>query len=124
MGFKEMVAADNLRTFLDTSTFGELRVVKYDGETYNGEDGDGIPCLITHLKEEKRTTTMRDHEQKIYRVDVIFHAKLDDIGGVIPEKGAKFGIYDPDDNFLRWHYVAESSCAMGMVKLELEAFDE
>jgi hypothetical protein len=124
MGFKEMVAADNLRTFLDVSTFGELRTVIYDGETYDGEDEEGIPCLITHLKEQDRTTTMRDHEQNIYRVDVIFHAKLDDIGGSLPEKGRKFAIYDPDDKFLRQYYIAESSVAMGMVKLELEAFDE
>ena len=119
MGFKEMVAADNLRTFLDTETFGELRTVTFDGEEY-----EEIPVVISQMKEQDRVTVMSDHEHGIYRVTAVFHCKLDDIGGSIPEKGRKFGIYDPDDRFLREYYVGQSSCDMGMVRLELEALDE
>ena len=45
MGFRDMVEKDNLRTFLDLSTFGEKRSVVFDGERYAGDDGQGIPCL-------------------------------------------------------------------------------
>lgn len=119
MGFKEMVEADNLQTFLDITTFGELRTVEYDGNEY-----ENIPCVISQMKEQDRVTTMSDHEQGIYRVSAVFHCTKDDLDGNIPEKGRKIGIYDPDDDFLREYYVGQSSCNHGMVRLELEALDE
>lgn len=124
MGFRDMVEADNLRTFLDLETFGELRTVAFDGEVYSGEDEKGIPVVISQMKEQDRVTTMSDHEQGLYRVTAVFHCKLADIDGNLPEKGRKFGIYDPDDGFLREYYVGQSSCDLGMVRLELEAIDE
>lgn len=124
MSFKEMLEADNLKTFLDVSTFGELRIVTFDGETYKGDEGKGIPCVISHTKEQDRTTVMSDHEHGIYLVSAVFHCSLQSIGGSIPEKGRKFGIYDPDDAFLREYYVGQSGCEHGMVRLELEALDE
>ncbi len=119
MSFKEQVEADNLKTFLDITTFGEERTVTFDGDEY-----EEIPCVISQMKEQDRVTTMSDHEHGLYRVTAVFHCALDDIGGNIPEKGRKFGIYDSDDDFLREYYVAQSSCDMGMVRLELEAMDE
>lgn len=119
MSFKEMAEADNLKVFLDIEIFGENRNVTFDGETF-----EEIPCVISKMKEQDRITVMSDHEHGLYRVTAVFHCKLDDLGGVIPEKGRKFGIYDPDDFFLREYYVAQSSCDLGMVRLELEAIDE
>lgn len=124
MSFKEMVHADNLNVFLDTSFFGENRVVTFDGETYEGDDGEGIACVISQMKEQDRITVMSDHEHGLYRVTSVFHCKAADVNGHVPEKGRKFGIYDPDDHFLREYYVAQSSCDMGMIRLELEAIDE
>lgn len=124
MGFKEMVEADNLKTFLDVNTFGELRIVKYDGETYSGDEGDGIPCVISKLKEKDRVTPMSDHEHNIYRVTAVFHCRLIDLDGNVPENGRKFGILDADDGFLREYYVAQNSCDHGMVRLELSALYE
>ena len=124
MGFRDMVEADNLRTFLDLEIFGELRTVAFDGEVYSGEDEKGIPVVISQMKEQDRVTVMSDHEQGLYRVTAVFHCKLADIDGNLPEKGRKFGIYDPDDGFLREYYVGQSSCDLGMVRLELEAIDE
>ena len=124
MGFRDMAEADNLRTFLDLETFGELRTVAFDGEVYSGEDEKGIPVVISQMKEQDRVTVMSDHEQGLYRVTAVFHCKLADIDGNLPEKGRKFGIYDPDDGFLREYYVGQSSCDLGMVRLELEAIDE
>lgn len=119
MSFKDMVAADNGAVFLDLNTFGENRTVTFDGYEF-----EAIPCVISQMREQNRVTVMSDHEHGIYRVTAIFHCKLDDIGGHIPEKGRKFAIYDPDDSFLREYYVGQSSCDMGMVRLELEALDE
>lgn len=124
MSFKEMVKADNQNVFLDTDFFGELRTVTFDGNTYSGKDGEGIPVLISQLKEQDRVTQMSDHEHGLYLVTSVFHCKAEDVGGNVPEKGRKFGIYDPDDQFLREYYVAQSSCDMGMIRLELEAIDE
>lgn len=119
MGFKEMVASDNGSVFLDTEYFGEERDLTFDGDTYCQ-----VKCVISQMKEQDRVTTMSDHEHGLYRVTSVFHCKQSDIGGHLPEKGRKFGIYDPDDAFLREYYVAQSSCDHGMVRLELEAMDE
>ena len=124
MGFREMVEADNLRTFLDLTTFGELRTVAFDGDVYSGDDEEGIPCVISQMKEQDRITVMSDHEHGLYRVTAVFHCKLADLDGNIPEKGRKFTIYDQDDRFRRDYYVAQCSCDHGMVRLELEAIDE
>ena len=117
MSFKDMVEADNLGVFLDPEFFGEKRNVRYDGTTYQE-----VPCLLTQLEEKDRTTPMSDHVQGIYRVTAKFHCRLADIGEVKPEKGGK--IYISDDGFMQMYLVALSSCAMGMVRLELEALDE
>lgn len=116
MKFNDMAALDNLN-FLET--FGEELTVTFDGKTF-----EEIPCLISKMKEQDRITVMSDHEHGLYRVTAVFHCKLDDLGGTVPEKGRKFGIYDSDDAFLREYYVAQSSCDGGMVRLELEAIDE
>ena len=41
--FKDMVARDNARTFMNLDEFAEKRIVVYDGVTYDGEDHAGIP---------------------------------------------------------------------------------
>ena len=84
MSFKDMVESDNLSVFLDTEYFGEEHSIRYDGETY-----ENVPCVITQLKEQDRSTTMSDHAQGIYRVSAVLHCRLDDIGGILPEKGGK-----------------------------------
>ncbi len=117
MSFKDMVEADNLNVFLDTDFFGEKHTIRYDGVTY-----EEVPCVITHLKEKDRSTTMSDHAQGIYRVDATLHCRLADIGGAKPEKGGK--IFISDDGFMQRFFVGESGCSMGMVRVELEALDE
>lgn len=117
MSFKDMVESDNLSVFLDTEYFGEEHSIRYDGETY-----EKVPCVITQLKEQDRSTTMSDHAQGLYRVSAVLHCRLDDIGGILPEKGGK--IHISDDAFMRRYFVAQAGCDMGMVRLELEALDE
>ena len=117
MSFKDMVAADNLGVFLNTQDFAEDHDIRYDGVTYNG-----VPCVLTKLKEKDRSTSMSDHAQGIYLVTATLHCHLDDIGGIVPEKGGKILI--SDDGFMQRFFVAQSGCDMGMVRLELEALDE
>lgn len=117
MSFKDMVSADNENVFLDTDFFAEEHTIKYDGVTYKN-----VKCVITQLKEQDRSTTMRDHAQGIYLVTAILHCKVADLNGIVPEKGGMF--YVSDGSFMRQYLVAQSGCDMGMVRLELEALDE
>ena len=118
MSFKDMVAADNSKVFLNTDEFGGTFDIEYDGRTYKEVD-----CTITQLKEQDRVTKMRDHGQGIYLVTSIFHCSLDSLEGKQPEKGQKFGITDAD-GFTEWFYVSQSGCDLNMIRLELEAMDE
>jgi len=117
MSFRDMVAADNARVFMNLDEFAETHDIQYDGETY-----EDVSCVITKLKEQDRSTSFKDHAQGIYLVTAIFHCPLESIGGTVPEKGTKIKISDED--FMREFYVAQSGCDLGMVRLELEALDE
>ena len=117
MSFKDMVAADNTNVFMNLDEFAEKHDLRYDGITYYD-----VACTITKLKETERPTKMRDHGQGIYLVSAIFHCPLESLDGNIPEKGTLFSV--SDESFMKDYYVAESGCAMGMIRLELEARDE
>ena len=117
MSFKDMVHEDNVTVFMDLDEYAETHTIRYDGETY-----EDVPCVISQLKEQDRTTKMRDHGQGIYLVTSIFHCPLASLGGNVPEKGTKIAISDGD--FMREFYVAESGCDLDMIRLELEALDE
>lgn len=117
MSFHDMVAADNASVFLDTEYFGEKHNIRYDGETYKD-----VNCVITQLKEQDRSVTMKDHAQGIYLVTAILHCNVKDLNGIVPEKGHQ--IHISDGHFMRQYLIAQSGCDMGMVRLELEALDE
>ena len=117
MSFKDMVARDNEKVFMNLGEFAETHDVWYDGTLY-----EGISCVISQLKQQDRVVTMRDHAQGIYLVTSVFHCPLEALGGNVPEKGSKIRISDGD--FMRDFYVGQSGCDLGMIRLELEAFDE
>lgn len=116
MSFRDMVANDNSNVFMNQDEFADKHTILYDGEAY-----EDVLCVISKLKEQDRTTKMRDHGQGIYLVSSVFHCPLEVLGKV-PELGTKIGI--SDGNFMRWYYVAQSGCDLGMIRLELEALDE
>lgn len=129
MGFKDMVAADNLSVFMNVDEFADYRTIIYDEVTYDGADsyeGKGVPIVLTGLKEQDRTTLQSDHAQGLYRVNAVLHMRIDDLGGNQPEKGAKISINNQEGGggFFREFYVAYSDCEMGMLLVELEAFEE
>lgn len=120
-GFKDMVATDIHNVFLNTGEFAELRTIRYDGEEYVD-----IPIVLTGLKEQDRRQLQSDHVQGLYLVTSVLHCALSDLGGKQPEKGGRIEINDEEGGggFFRRFYVASSVCEMGMLRVELEAFDE
>lgn len=118
MGFREMVEEDNLAVFSNLEEFADPHTIIYDDERY-----EDVPCTITKLKAQDRATTQVDHMQGIYFVTSIVHFPLCKLNGIVPEKGRRIAISD-ETGFMRESYVAQSGCDMGMVRLELEAYDE
>ncbi len=120
MSFKDMVAQDIHRVFLNLAEYGEPRTVIYDGNVYAD-----IPVVLRGIKEDTREQRMDDHVQGLYIATDIMHCSLSDIGGVLPEKGTRIRISDADKpEYYHEYYVANSTIAMGMVRAELEAYDE
>ncbi len=118
--FREMVAGDNLNTFLNPAEFGEERTVAYDGTTYTD-----IPVVLSGMKEKDRRQLSSDHVQGLYLVSSVMHCRLEDLGGKQPEKGSLIKIAKVEHGtFLKEYYVASSVCEMGMLRIELEAIDE
>lgn len=120
-GFKDMVASDNQKVFLNLGEFAELRTVKYDGESYTD-----IPAVLTGLKEKDRRQLVSDHVQGLYIVSSVLHCARSDLGGKQPERGTRISINDEEGGggFFREFYVASSVCELGMLRVELEAIDE
>ena len=77
--FKDMVARDNARTFMNLDEFAEKRIVVYDGVTYDGEDHAGIPVVLSGLKEKDRRQLMSDHIQGLFLVSSVLHCRIQDL---------------------------------------------
>lgn len=116
--FKDMLVADNTSVFCNPDEFGDLRKVTYDGEEYVE-----VPVVMTKLKQKDRPVVAKDHAEGIYLVTAIAHFPVEALGGNVPEQGAPITISD-DTGFDRKYHVAQSGCEGGMVRLELEAYDE
>ena len=116
MSFKESLTAD-LAVFLNASEFAEPHNIRFDGEFY-----EDVVCILTHIKEEDRSTRMSDHAQGIYLASTSLHYNIADTDGNIPEKGTVIAV--SDGKFMRDYYVAERRVAEGMAILSLEALDE
>ena len=82
-GFKEMLAADNLRVFLNPAEFAQLRTVLYEGQRY-----EDIPVVLSGLKEDDRAQKADDHAQGLFLLKALLQCSLADLGGVQPQKGA------------------------------------
>lgn len=122
MSFKDMVEADIENVFLNNNEFAETHTIKYDRETY-----ENIPILLTKAKEMKRPVTVSDHAEGIHKMTTTVHIALSDLGGVVPEQKQEISIDDGEalgKTFFGQYRILTSDCEMGMVMLELEAFDE
>ena len=121
MGFKDMVAADIHRVFLNPNEFAEKRTICYDGDIFAD-----IPVVFSGLEEKDRRQMVRDHVQGLFLVSAVLHCAVSDLGGKQPEKGMRISINNREGGggFFQEFYVASSICEMGMLRVELEAIDE
>ena len=125
-GFKDMVAADNHKVFLNLEEFAEKRTVRYDG----GEYVD-IPIVMSGIKEKDRGAMVlhsgvRDHVQGIFMVTSVLRCAIVDLGGKQPEKDQliKINHEEGGGGHFSEYRVASSVCEMGMLRVELETMDE
>ena len=121
MSFKDSVARDIHNVYLNQNEYAEKRTVQYDGETY-----EDILIVLTGIKGEKRTQTVKDHGQGLYIVTDVLHCAIADIGGYLPEVGQimKINNQEGGGGFFKEFYVAYSHGDMGMARIELEAVAE
>ena len=118
--FKDMIAADLKGVFLNSEEFGELRTVSYDGERY-----PDIPVVLCELDLEERPQLAADHAQGLYLATAVLNCSKADLGGKVPEVGARLCISTrKGGNFFRDYYVASASDQMGMLVVELEEVSE
>ena len=122
MSFKEMTEADIKNVFLNDDEFASLKTVRYDGLIYSD-----IPVLLTKTKERERQIPSGDHAEGIHLVSAVAHISLSDMNGILPEQ--KQSIYIDNGNAIGQTYfqrykIITSDLEMGMIVLELEAYDE
>ena len=113
-----MVKADNQTVFANISEFAIPTAILYEGVRYND-----VPCVLTRVKAKDRQIPSSDHAQGIYLVTSNAYFPVESMNGIIPEKGSRISLSD-ETGYMRQFYVAQASCPMGMVHLELEGLDE
>lgn len=124
MSFKDDVAADISGVFLNTDEFADLHTVTYDDVTYAD-----IPVSLQCIKQKDRPLFVgnADHMRGIHIASATAFIGQDDIGGVVPEMGRYIFIddgYAAGEPFMQRFRIVTSDVQMGMVVLELEAYDE
>lgn len=135
MSFKDMVERDARAVFLNLDEFGEKRKIWYDGVLYEGKDGQGVPVVLTGLKENDRKRLFSsgvstggrnvnaDRAEGIYQRRAVLHAMISDLGGSLPEVGQRMRVSDAA-GFPLDYYVLASVEDMGMARVELGGLDE
>ena len=117
MGFKEMVAQDVRKVFLNTDEYAELRTIRYDGEEY-----PDISISLQDQELERRDRDEGDHMQGLHKASAILFCARDDLGGKLPRPGdqMEISIRTGEDFYDRYH-VAAAADQMGALCIELEA---
>jgi len=118
-----MVTNDNGAVFCNPNEFAEHRRLIYEGVTYSGPDGTGIPIVLTGAREKDRRQMSDDQAEGLFRVIATLHCAIESLNGIVPEKGVKLRIRE-DDGRYKTYYIVTSVCQLGMVTLELEVHDE
>lgn len=122
MGFKEMVEQDNAAIILNTDEFAEFHTVKYGNKSF-----EHIPVILEKLKQSDRTILQSDHMQGVHLVSAKVYFNAKDVDNHVPRYGEWFEIDDGEalgKPFFQRYRVATAQNAMGMICLELEAYDE
>ena len=121
MAFKDMIAADNAAVMLNTAEFAEMHVIKFDGNTYE------IPAVLEKIRESDMAVPQSNRTQGVYKLSAKVYFNAKDVNENVPEQGKTFEIDDGEalgKPFFVKYRVATSENALGMVCVELEAYDE
>lgn len=122
MSFKKMVEEDIGSVFLNGDEFAECHTVSYNGELY-----ENIPLLLTKVKESEHPVVPSEGAPGIHKVSVVVHISLHDMRGKVPEQKQLIRIDDGEalgQPFFCTYRIVTSDVEMGMIVLELEAYDE
>lgn len=121
--FKDCVAVETEKTFLNTDEHAEERTVIYDGVTYKD-----IPVIEIGPKEGKRSSVVQmqhDFGQGLYKRSITLYCAEKDLGGVKPEQGTTLSMNEKKGGtFFHKFRVVESTTEMGMFRVKLEEVDE
>ncbi len=119
-GFKDRVARDIHKVFLNVDRFAEKRTVRYDGEVY-----EDIPIVLTGPVDKDREQLKDDHVQGLHLVTATLYCAKEDLGGKLPKQGKTIEIATREGGkFFKKYFIAASACSMGMLHVELEELDE
>ena len=124
-GFKDRVARDIHKVFLDVDKFAEKRTVLYDGVTYDGPEHEGISVVLTGPVDKDREQLKDDHVQGLHLVTHTLYCAREDLGGKLPKQGKSLQVNTrTGGKFFRKYYIAASADEMGMLRIELEEMDD
>ena len=124
-GFKDMLNRDIHKVFLNVDEFAERRTVKYDGETYDGPEHEGIPVVLIGPVDKEREQLKDDHVQGLHLVTHTLYCAKEDLGGKLPKQGKSLQVNTrKGGKFFRRYRIAASADEMGMLRIELEEMDD
>ncbi len=116
-GFRDMVARDVRKLFLNTEEFAERRTVRYDGVDY-----PDISIVLEGPVKGQRDRLSDDHVRGLHTVTATLYCALEDLGGKLPKPGRPLEIATREGGqFFHEYSIVASTCDMGMLHLELEA---
>ncbi len=122
MSFNDVVQADSKGVFMNIGEIADLHTIRFDGEEYTD-----IPVVVTKIKQSDRTILQNDHMQGVYLVTEKVFFNADDTDGHLPEQGKTFEIVEGEalgDMFYQSYRIATVENAMGVICVELEAYNE
>lgn len=121
-GFKDQIKRDNAVVFNNTDEFAEYHTIKFDNKVY-----EDIPVVLEKITQSERTILQNDHMQGVYKLSAKAYFNAKDVNNRIPKQGEWFEIDDGEalgKPFFQRYRVATAENAMGMICLELEAYNE
>ena len=128
MTFKEQIESDVLQVFLNDGEFAERMDVRYNGAVYAD-----IPVVLSeNLQTPSPTLTMgraareRGNLGGVHVASTVAHMAARDLP-IVPEAGQWIEFRDGEaayTEYWRRYRIVKSDAEMGMLILELEAFDE
>lgn len=120
INFKQMVAHDVHKVFLNTNEFAEKRTVRYDGVEY-----PDISVVLEGPVEKERDRLADDHIQGLHLAAATLYCAREDLGGKLPEHGTALAISTREGGrSFRKYCVVASTDNMGMLHVELEAVEQ